>query len=1301
MVYCVMQYITGGPDIPDEIEHALRNNELVLFCGAGISVQKGLPTFKKLVKQVCKKLGIDIKTTPILNEAWKRKHYDKVLDLVEGNESFSVSREDLRKAVINILEKRKSKEVQDEKGKKSTRNNHKGKSDIHKALLDLSALPGNKGHRLVTTNFDRLFFEAGLKRALSDSAPKLAPPKKETWKNLTFLHGVIDEKHDPEGDNLILTEKDFGRAYLHDNWATRFVIQLFQDFTVLFIGYGLNDPMMKYLVRAISDENKRRKQNDYKTNATYESTNKNRNVDKTTPSIYAFAGYTGGEQEQAKNKWRTIGVEPISYYIKNNKDHSTLYNTIKKWAKRKATGLADKKHWLKEELKSSYQDSDKRKERNIISSLKEDNKLAEYLPQIDYASESKKENEPKQNKPVDISWLKPMSKRGLLDKLIKRTARPIQSAPQMPLWETLSPTECHIANWLLHHLDKKELVHWVIDQGCILHPNFKQMIRWEIEYKAKNQNNIHTLKKRALLFWATVANNSYLAYQSIREYDIYGAIRDLNEQYCVIKAQKLLEALKPYIHFNKIHIPDSYLKENLELEDTIVYGAKLKVNTRHHPHVKLKKDAKVLLLHAEDFSNLLKKAMDLAKLFEIIKNGEDNFYIIKPSIEQYTQNTTDNPWTYLIDLVRDSFDLTIQQDRDLAICLLNKWRLYPYSIFYRLIFYAITKYPELEEDIALNLLESKPAHTLWSITSQNEVFKYLKHRKHSTEAIKKLCSLIKEGPSRNLFKKDIDESIFIECKEKDIYERLDYLKEGRASLPEEINIYYNKIQKKYSLKPSQSKEDDFHTETAVWRGSQKRYHNLAPKQIYNLLKDPKSTLWPGDKERKFRSVVTDDIDKAFKALLMFSDQDMESALYWGAFLSGITEINDTQKSNEYFKKALKKIENQNDEFMDKCLKSLIFAWDFKAGSIYSTDKQYFEKWWKRLWNLSIKDKKDFTLDDSNFSPDALNSKLGKLSKSIFQALWSKFDKTIPKNSKIPEEIKRYFNTIIKTGAKVNPAVMFHFGSDLYQLWFLDREWTKKNIKILMDWENNKDISGALWEGYTYQMKVSADFLSDFKTKFYKLFLNAKNLYKIGSENYDDKNRCFAVAELFFITTGGKWFTNIFTKKETTKLKPVLDIDLLECLSEKIWRLLKDSGDKSSNLWIDTLKPWMDQFWPYRKDKKTPRIAENLSVVILYCGDKLPDAFTLLESKIEKIIKKNHYFIIDHIAESIENNPKRLDHVFNYPQELLQILNWNLPESNTLDDYYGEELRNILDKLKNKHPKIEQDEKYTALLDKIP
>lgn len=45
-----MQFITNGPDIPDELLQAHEEGRVVFFCGAGISYPAGLPGFKGLVE---------------------------------------------------------------------------------------------------------------------------------------------------------------------------------------------------------------------------------------------------------------------------------------------------------------------------------------------------------------------------------------------------------------------------------------------------------------------------------------------------------------------------------------------------------------------------------------------------------------------------------------------------------------------------------------------------------------------------------------------------------------------------------------------------------------------------------------------------------------------------------------------------------------------------------------------------------------------------------------------------------------------------------------------------------------------------------------------------------------------------------------------------------------------------------------------------------------------------------------------------------------------------------------------------
>ena len=1281
----MIQLIKEGPKIPEELEQALRNDNLVFFCGAGISVSNGLPLFKGLVKQVCKELkDVDISKEP-LKSAKKREDYAGMLNLLEEK----VSRETLRKEVIKILNKK-----------------IKGKPEIHKALLELSALSDNKGHRLVTTNFDKLFFEARLNPEFSDSAPKLAPPRKERWKNLTFLHGVIDENKDPEGSNLILTKTDFGLAYLHDNWAARFIIQLFQDFTVLFIGYGINDPVMNYLVSAISYENNRRQKPDKK--------------NQRNPSIYAFVEYGGKKnKEDEKNKWKSIGVESIPYTIKNKKDHSLLYDTLKKWAELKRIGLVGRKNWLEDQLKTPYKKvADKEKADTVFSFLKIDEELAEYLPKINLSSGLKKFN------PIDISWLIAFSEEkkefenSLLEKLIYRTAR----SPTYPLWKPLSILEKNIVQCLIYHLDNKELIHWLIEKtsaqmGLIsLHPEFKNRIKWQLKYNQKN------LDKRKKIFWEIVTTQG--DYPKLDNVDFL--IYKLNKEYSYVKVKELLSCLNPKIGFTNYFVSKNH--------HDFIYESQLNINTINYPSEPLTNE-NCLLIHAENWTNLLKKAMELAKWSGLItENGKDSFYIQKPSIEEHPQNRNYNPWVYLVDLVRDSFDLAMKKDIKLAKFLLSKWKNYPYSLFYRLILYAITKYSKLSEDIVIKLFEEKPEQTLWSVSCQYEVLKFLRKRNHSKDTVKKILSLIMKGPNRSLYKTELNENNFTELKERAIYLRLHHLHFSGILFSGDEKTFYEEIPKKYSFIPSRKEKAEresfpFYMEGPTQIGSKKRYHHKTDEEIFEDIKFTKPNTFPTVTEKKedFKSLfkdLPDGPERAFKILSLFKDNDLNSTPYWDAFIFEASMTTDSEKSKKWVLKAFKKIESFSDDFLKKCLWSLIHALNMKGGLNDYEGEKLFKKWWHKLWNLSMQEKYD---KSSDIPSEAINSKLGKLSDFIFRVLWSQFpDGKIKEDSKIPKDIKNYFKVILKDGKEKDPSILFHFGSYLSQLWYLDREWTIKNLKPLMSWKDkpkksldknntlqnvtksftlNENIRKALWQGYLFHnLFLGPDFLEDFKEEFFGLLLN----YRKALTDKCPIDYVANIAGIFFITTGGKNIENIFSDQQSKKLIQSLEVDVLESLSRQIGTLLKDTGlDKSAILWSEKIKPWIEKFWPKQKNKRSPKISENLSFIMLYCGDKLSDAFNTLKDKIEEV-EKNSDYLAYHILEDNENKKKSdiqdLEHIYKYPKELLQILIWNFSEPKISVYKYDENIKKILNKLKEKYLDIEKDEDcghlYKKLLDKI-
>jgi NAD-dependent SIR2 family protein deacetylase len=200
-----MQFITSGPDIPDELLQAHEEGRVVFFCGAGISYPAGLPGFKGLVEDIYRLNGTVF--SDIEKDAFERGQFDATLDLLERR--LPGQRLAVRSKLVEALKPKLRR---------------KGATSTQAALLRL-ARSREGALRLVTTNFDRIFHVAAKRMGQAFqaySAPMLPIPKNSRWNGLVYLHGLLPERADDTALNrLVVTSGDFGLAYLTERWAAR------------------------------------------------------------------------------------------------------------------------------------------------------------------------------------------------------------------------------------------------------------------------------------------------------------------------------------------------------------------------------------------------------------------------------------------------------------------------------------------------------------------------------------------------------------------------------------------------------------------------------------------------------------------------------------------------------------------------------------------------------------------------------------------------------------------------------------------------------------------------------------------------------------------------------------------------------------------------------------------------------------------------------------------------------------------------------------------------------------------------
>lgn len=301
-----MQFVANGPDIPDELLQAHEEGRVVFFCGAGISYPAGLPGFKGLVEQIYQLTGTTL--SAIEQEAFGRGQFDATLDLLERR--LPGQRLAVRQALAQVLKPKLRRQ---------------GATETHAALLRL-ARSREGALRLVTTNFDRVFDTAAKRTGQvfqAYSAPMLPIPKNSRWNGLVYLHGLLPKKADDTTLNrLVMTSGDFGLAYLTERWAARFVSELFRNYVVCFVGYSINDPVLRYMMDALAAD---------------------RMLGETTPQAWALGDCEPGQEHGKTIEWEAKGVKPILYDVPaGSYDHSALHKTLHAWGETYRDGVMGK-----------------------------------------------------------------------------------------------------------------------------------------------------------------------------------------------------------------------------------------------------------------------------------------------------------------------------------------------------------------------------------------------------------------------------------------------------------------------------------------------------------------------------------------------------------------------------------------------------------------------------------------------------------------------------------------------------------------------------------------------------------------------------------------------------------------------------------------------------------------------------------------------------------------------------------------------------------------------------------------------
>ncbi|ASQ13132.1 SIR2 family protein [Sinorhizobium meliloti] len=305
------------PSLPPELLAARDRGEVLFIVGAGASYPppSSLPGFAGLVADMYAEIDPAMngplselqkpdppkwhEITDLLTHQQRTElkffgqgEYDVVLGMLERRIDGNTSKmSTLRRAAQKVLERTVEPNA------------------LHKALVRLGQRYGET--LLVTTNFDRLLSIAAKREKYNDEAFALGeipnPSRSTEFSGILHIHGMLPLKAQ-RGSALILTDQDFGDAYLRRHIITSFLYDAARIFHLVLVGYSANDSPVRYLLNAIAADE--------------------RHFVDLKPR-YAFVGCDARDQRTAV-EWSSRGIRPIPYDKANG--HKALEAVLTRWS---------------------------------------------------------------------------------------------------------------------------------------------------------------------------------------------------------------------------------------------------------------------------------------------------------------------------------------------------------------------------------------------------------------------------------------------------------------------------------------------------------------------------------------------------------------------------------------------------------------------------------------------------------------------------------------------------------------------------------------------------------------------------------------------------------------------------------------------------------------------------------------------------------------------------------------------------------------------------------------------------------
>lgn len=588
-------------------------------------------------------------------------------------------------------------------------------------------------------------------------------------------------------------------------------------------------------------------------------------------------------------------------------------------------------------------------------------------------------------------------------------------------------------------------------------------------------------------------------------------------------------------------------------------------------------------------------------------------------------------------------------------------------------FYGLTTKDIYNGSDAISYLLEDDYWWLWSTSTYREVFRMLNKywSQLGPDSTGILINAILKGPPRNMFRDDLTSKQFNERVDREIWLKLTKLQLFGRDLPEPALSRLEKITKRFpQWKLRGGEQDEFTAWFEVGSGLpfDITMPDLFKKDINEIVEflSEENQLYHEGRISAFRDGCRLNPQIAIKVLSCLSKFDNWYTEIWSAGLNGLSGHN----KDTWLKIAPMLV--SADKILYKEEPWSIANWTRKTVTFIqcgTEDENYFWSILVNLLNYSKQFKSQSEIKDA--VSYAINNPVGIITEALmerFSACNLKVNDGVPKGP-----LRKHCNLLlIKRGDAGLPGKII-LASRLYFFYAIDPKWTRSNLVPLFNWETS-DVSALIWQGYLRSPRISPDLALDLKIDLLK---GLGHLPELG----DDGER---LIHLFVIIC--LQHQNLYKTPEKQLGLESIGVAGLECISEFLYRTLRQDAESADNYWKNRIKPLLISAWPKPAQYVTEKTSKHFALMVIELQNEFDSALEFLRPFIKTFpdISRIVNTLIDKkITETNPNGAFRLlKKIFSMESQL----------------YPEEKLRKVMNQIVKAEPDILNDPVYRHIDD---